>query len=130
MELIDYFQSYCELAAGMSVPVQRRGKYILVKNHDLALLLLGMPELHPYHADIMAAYCGREGIRYRRDEATGQVVPKKPKVHVMGGGRYEIDDAAMTLRLHDYSTAYGPPDPSLLPKDKIAGYTVDLSGCP
>jgi Janus/Ocnus family (Ocnus) len=110
---IDYSRHYYENIAGEPLPPRREGKFVQIWLGDTEEFIVVAPwGLASYHAHIVERFLTERGV-------TGNYSPKRDEYHhqdnawtVIGGGRFELDDEARTLRLYSRSIAYGPYEQS------------------
>lgn len=90
-----------------SIPAARSGKFVQVRHDDIEYLVFSPKEFSPYHADILERFC-----RERSIDGSYQGGKKRFDIHdaewvIVGGGKFEIDEAKRYVRFYDNSMAYG-----------------------
>ncbi|MEO5359215.1 MAG: hypothetical protein H7843_02070 [Nitrospirota bacterium] len=108
MELIDYSDYYFRTKLKEALPPQRSGKFVQIReNPGDEFIVLSPSGLSTYHADIVRHFCNQNGIKGLYNNEHKHFVISDPKWHVIGGGKWSIDEGLKTLRLYGYSQAYG-----------------------
>ena len=92
--------------SGDSVPQQSSGKFLQLRWRGRETLLFAPADRHRYHNQILAAFAAEQGLPHR------WITPERlelnhPDLLVIGGGRFDLDLAAGSMRLWDASQAYG-----------------------
>ncbi len=126
---IDYTRLYYRTIAKTVVPPVISGKFVQIRNEYTEYLVFSPKELTKYHANIVERFCLDKGIEGSHDSER-----KRYDIHdtawiIVGGGKFEIDEARKTVRLYDDSMAYGKFDPwglreKVLSLPDFSGFTV------
>ncbi|MBI4690037.1 MAG: hypothetical protein HY754_07190 [Nitrospirae bacterium] len=135
-ELIDYSTIFYKTIAKKPMPEKRWGKFIQIKNegNDTEYLILSPKELSVFHANIVERFCLMKKIAgdytTRRKD---RFEIHDPEWHIVGGGKWAIDDNEKRLVLFDDSGVYGKFDSKGLRKkimdtDKFLDYEVKIIG--
>lgn len=133
-ELIDYSAVFYKTIAKKPMPEKRGGKFIQIRNEEAEYLVLSPSVLSSFHANIVERFCLLKGI-------DGSYTTKRkdrfeihdPEWHIIGGGKWSIDDAEKRLVLSDNSGVYGKFDEKglrkkILDTGKLIGYEVKIIG--
>lgn len=105
---IDYSKHFYETVAAEPLPPVRSGKFVQLWRGDAEEHIVVAPrELAFFHANIVqrfldehqvdGTYNAKRDVYHHRDQSWT----------VLGGGHFELDDHARTLRLYSKSLAYG-----------------------
>jgi hypothetical protein len=129
--MIDYSAYFFEEVSGLSVPEQRNGKFIQVRDSDTEYLVLSPKRLSPYHANIAERFFLARGIAGTYNRKRDHYTVHDPDWVIAGGGIWEIDDEARKLSLSGTSMAYGGYDPRGLARrlrsaDPLSGYRIKI----
>jgi hypothetical protein len=131
--LIDYSSVYfIDIEKGL-VPARRAGKFVQIMNlaFDKEYFVMSPKELSIFHANIVERFC-------LLNQIAGQYNAKKDFFRirdwewaVIGGGVFEIDDAAKVIGLSGTSLAYGQfcqdgLKNKLMSSDQLQGYAVNI----
>lgn len=131
--LIDYSGHYFIELSGGTVPANRGGKFVQIRNEDSGreYLVLSPGSLSMYHANIVERFCALNGLdgHWTSGRASYRIVDDSWRV--VGGGRWVINSGEKTLELGSSSQAYGRFDPvglekKILSLDSMKGYVVSL----
>ncbi len=106
---IDYSRHYYEDVAQEPLPPSRKGKFVQIWLGDTEEYIVTAPRgLAEYHANIVERF-------FADHDVAGEFNARRDVYHhhddawtVIGGGRFELDDDAHTLRLYSRSIGYGP----------------------
>lgn len=106
---IDYSAHHFENIAIEPIPPRRAGKFVQLWLGDTEEVIVVAPKaLATFHANIVERFLTSQGV-------VGEYTAKRDMYHhqdpawtIGGGGRFELDDQARTLRLYSRSLAYGP----------------------
>jgi hypothetical protein len=126
---IDYARFYYASIAGTEAPPLLRGKFVQIRNENTLYLVFSPAEFTKYHADIVERFCMDKGLEGNYDREAKRFDIYDHAWDVRGGGKFELDREANTIRLFDNSLAYGKFDAPLLRETMAAlpefsGFTV------
>jgi hypothetical protein len=131
-EFIDYSAHYYNEIALKPVPPKRGGKFVQIRGDGTEFIVLSLPKLSAYHANIAEMFFLSKGI-------AGSYNPKRDHYRVRdkgwlvaGGGVWEIDETACRIRLSGTSMAYGNFDPDglggrLRAVSSLSGFEVKIN---
>jgi len=120
---IDYTNRYHREVTDSVVPALVRGKFIQIMKAASQYLVFSPTEFTKYHANIVERFCMDKGIEGRYDAERKRFDIYDTAWTIVGGGKFEIDRARKTIKLHDDSLAYGKFD-----KAGLADAILSLSG--
>ena len=118
MVFIDYSHLYYTAMAKTEVPPARSGKFVQIRHGSTEYLVFSPKEFTKYHSNIVERFCLDKGIEGVYDSEGKRYDISDSAWIVAGGGKYEIDMGARTVKLFDDSMAYGKFDIAGL-KEKI-----------
>lgn len=136
LEIIDYSETYYKTIAKKPMTEKRGGKFVQLRNaeKEAEYLVFSPSELSSFHANIIERFCLLKGI----DGAYTTVKKDRFEIHdsewhIVGGGKWTIDDNEKRLILFDNSGVYGKFDSKglrkkILDSGKLQGYEVKLIG--
>jgi len=104
---ISYADEYFENILNSAIPEHWGGKFVHILSEDDEYLVFSPKGLTPYHADIVQRFCDERRLTGTFYKTQKRFDIEEPGWSVVGGGKFEFDRAAKTLRLHDNSMAYG-----------------------
>lgn len=129
---IDYSPQYFVGLMGQALPERRAGKFVQLLEDDADEYLVMSPrQLSTYHANIVERF-------FLKLDVSGEWNVKRDSFRlfddhwsILGGGHFQIDDAARTLRLFSKSLAYGRFDPDGLAEglatvEALNGYVIHI----
>jgi len=122
---------YSRVAFGPSLPPRRKGKFVQVTDGETEYVVLAPYELATHHAVILDRFCVQHEVKgaWIRKPAEFRIL--EGAWAILGGGHFEIDEDARSLRLFGDSMAYGGFDRDGL-KEKLAanrdfqGYSIRI----
>ncbi|MBI5640935.1 MAG: hypothetical protein HZA17_10965 [Nitrospirae bacterium] len=129
--LLDYSAIYYSALAGTPVPEKRSGKFVQIRNSSAEYLVLSPREFSPYHANVTERFCTQNEIAGTYNNRKDHFGIFEPDWEIIGGGAWEMDEAAKMLRLSGFSQAYGKFDSTglkerLLSVRHLAGYQLRI----
>ncbi len=101
---------YSSIHYGRTVPEQRNGKFIQVRHDDTEFLVLSPRDLTAYHANIAERFFSEQGVAGSTNAHRTDFRSQDAEWEIVGGGSWEQDESARTLRLFGSSQAYGQFD--------------------
>ncbi len=131
MTLIDYTSFYYTSVAKTDVPPVTSGKFVQVRNGGELYFILSPKEFTKYHANILERFCMDKGIEGSYDVKREKFFIADQAWTIVGGGKFERDDAKKAIKLYDDSMAYGKFDATGLREllerlPELAGYSVTI----
>ncbi len=134
-KLIDYSTVYYGIITKSILPEKRSGKFVQIRNgnDDMKYFVLSPNDLSKFHANIVERLCS-----LRNPSISGEYYDKRNSFLiydegwiVQGGGRWEVDNCAKTLKLFGFSKAYGSFNSEglkekLLNIDNLSGYLIQI----
>jgi len=131
--LFDYSKVYYETISKTTVPSERGGKFIQIRNEDKEYLVLSPKELSSFHANIVERFCLLKGLE---GEYTTKRMDKfeisDPDWDIIGGGKWFVNDKKKWLHLFDVSGVYGKFDhvdlwENLLVSEQFKEYEIRIT---
>jgi len=124
-------QLYYQEVARTAVPAVTGGKFVQIRNGASLYLVFSPTEFTKYHANIVERFCMDKGIDGRYDAERKRFDIYDTAWTIVGGGKFEIDRARKTIRLHDDSLAYGKFDKAgladaMLSFSEFSGFTIQI----
>ena len=98
---------YSAAVYGDEPPTQRGGKFIQVRNLDTEYMVLSLKQLTPYHANIAERFFSEMRVAGGMNDKKTLFTLNDGEWEIVGGGSWEIDAAAQSIRLFGASQAYG-----------------------
>ncbi len=98
-----------------------RGKFVLLRFRGTVHFVSGSVEQRPYHANLIFDFFAQTEWGRAEWEGETRCAIRTPGWEILGGGRYEIDEAEGVLILSEKSTAYGK-----FSAEEIAAQAADL----
>jgi hypothetical protein len=137
---IDYSRHYYELVAHEPLPPRRTGKLVQLwhapsgaDGEDPAdeYIVVAPKALAVYHANIVQRFLDERRVPGAYNAKRDAYRHHDPTWTVVGGGRFDLDDDARTLRLYGESLGYGPFErPGLAARlatyPTLTGYRIDV----
>lgn len=106
---IDYSRQHYENVAGQPLPPCRSGKFVqLWLDSTEEFIVVAPKDLAAFHANILERFFGARDVSGEYNAKRDMYTHRDDAWTVIGGGRFELDDDARTLRLHSRSIGYGP----------------------
>ena len=129
MVFIDYTPFYYTTIAGTAVPPLATGKFVQIRNENTFYLVLSPTEFTKYHANIVERFCMDKGIEGAYDPEAKRFDISDQVWNIGGGGKFELDREARTIRFYDNSLAYGKFNPlglreTMAALPEFTGFTV------
>lgn len=87
-----------------------RCKFVLMRAEAVNIMVVGLVDTYPYHANLVEKYCDVEGIASHWLRKPDQVEILDRCHCVAGGGWLELNFTDGQMKAYGYSTAYGPFD--------------------
>jgi hypothetical protein len=100
----------CDVPPPENVAERYSGKFVQLRWKGDEYLVFAPGMLHRYHPQILAHFCGEQGISCRWLSDTEFAVDD-PDLGVIGGGSYSVDERNRVLALSGGSQIYGPFEP-------------------
>jgi len=110
LTVVDYSEVYYVLLSNTTVPLQRGGKFVIMKNTARQYAVFSPQELSAYHANIIERFLWQQGIQGRYNEKGDHFCFVSAEWRVDGGGHWELDEAKGVLCIFGYSKVYGGVD--------------------
>ncbi len=112
---------------GRTAAARREGKFVLILDASGEHLCMAPRERAVFHANVVEMYCRANDIDFAYNAKHD--VLRSWALEVLGGGRFQIDDQGLSLRLFGVSIGYGPFErqglrDKLLVNEALAGYTI------
>lgn len=98
---------YSAAVYGNEPPAQRGGKFIQVRNLDTEYMILSLKQLTPYHANIAERFFSEKRVAGGMNDKRTLFTLNDGEWEIVGGGSWEIDAAARSIRVFGASQAYG-----------------------
>jgi hypothetical protein len=115
--VVDY--SHINPSGATQTPqAKRSGKFVQMRHGETEYLVFSPREVSPYHADILERFCRERFIDGAYEDGRKRFSIHDAEWVVLGGGKFEIDEAEGYIRLYDNSMAYGRFDERGL-KEKV-----------
>jgi len=106
---IDYSRHYFENVAGEPLPPDRSGKFVQIwLGHTEEFIVVAPKPLAAYHANIVERFLTERDVAGNYNAKRDVYAHRDDAWTVIGGGRFELDDQARTLRFYSRSIGYGP----------------------
>ncbi len=116
LEYVDYSsQWFCDIN-NEPLPDKRSGKFILIANGSSRWAVFSPAELSKWHANIAERFCRQHNIAGTYNAAQTKYNIHDNEWHIMGGGKWEVDQAQSMMVIFGRSDAYGRVDLKLLAK--------------
>lgn len=132
--LIDYSDVFYRVIKKSTVPKQRGGKFVQIRNDpDRAeYLVLSPGELSSHHANIVERFCIQHDIEGSYNMRKDYFEVYDPEWTIIGGGKWFMDESKKTLSLFGSSTGYGnfktkDLKERLLSVDTLSGYIFTIN---
>lgn len=131
IRFVSYIDQYYREIQKTKTPQRQSGKFVQIRHHDTEYLVFSPKELTSYHADIVERFCRENRLpgSYAGGEKRFEIA--EPGWVVVGGGKFDLDREAKTIRLYDNSMAYGKFDSKGLAEtvmrvEDLSGYSAQV----
>lgn len=119
MTIVDYSAVYFASVGDGTTPPQREGKFVVMANGDDRYIVFSPRGMCTYHANIVERFLSSQGVRGAYSGKRDVFYPQSQEWDILGGGHWQLDEEAGTLRLFGSSQAYGRVD--------LQGLAVEVS---